>query len=30
MIDARIDGVVARVALDRPAAHNALDRAALA
>ena len=30
MIDASVDGPVARITLDRPAAHNALDRAALA
>jgi enoyl-CoA hydratase/carnithine racemase len=30
MIDAGIDGAVARIVLDRPAAHNALDRAAIA
>jgi enoyl-CoA hydratase/carnithine racemase len=30
MIDARIDGVVARITLDRPEAHNALDRPAIA
>jgi enoyl-CoA hydratase/carnithine racemase len=30
MIDASIDGAVARIALDRPEAHNALDRVAIA
>ena len=30
MIDASVEGPVARIVLDRPAAHNALDRAALA
>ena len=30
MIDAGIDGAVARIVLDRPEAHNALDRAAIA
>jgi enoyl-CoA hydratase/carnithine racemase len=30
MIDARVDGAVARLVLDRPEAHNALDRPAIA
>ena len=30
MIDAGIDGAVARIVLDRPEAHNALDGAAIA
>ncbi len=29
MIDARLDGAIGRIALDRPEAHNALDRAAM-
>ena len=29
MIDARLDGPVARITLDNPAAHNALDQAAM-
>ena len=30
MIDARLDGPIARITLDRPEAHNALDRPAIA
>ena len=29
MIDARLDGAIGRIVLDRPEAHNALDRAAM-